>query len=163
MEWLRPNQATVKSKLNRILTNIFFPHGTLAPSGTGSPHWWNFIITFRHITDCSGRALRRNIYLTTHIHDPRGIRTRSPRKTVAADPRLKTIWPLLSAYQTQRWTYWIQEPSYKEHKWENSSEIRIRREVRHEYPSHTTGTIHNLSLIYWRIQTYTLLLRQINW
>jgi hypothetical protein len=24
----------------------------------------------------------------------------------------------------------------------------IMREMRHEYPSHTTGTLHNLSLIY---------------
>jgi hypothetical protein len=38
----------------------------------------------------------------------------------------------------------------------NSPEIRIRRELRHEYPSHTTGTIINLlknTYIYITVKT----------
>jgi hypothetical protein len=65
----------------------FFPSGSAAPNGPGSPHYRGFMITLRHTTlgrtpldEWSGR--RRDLYLTTHkhsqetdIHAPGGIRT----------------------------------------------------------------------------------------
>jgi hypothetical protein len=79
---------------------LFSSHGATAPSGPGNPHYRGFTITLSYTT--LGRtpldewsARRRDLYLRTHnthktdIHDPCGIRTRSPSKWAAADPRLR--------------------------------------------------------------------------
>ena len=80
----------------------FFFHVATAPSGPATSHCRGFTMTIRHTTlsrtpvdERSGR--RRDLYLITynthkrqiHTPPPGGIRTRSPSKRAAEDPRLR--------------------------------------------------------------------------
>ena len=77
--------------MNKVHVSFSTPwHNT--PSGPRPPNYRGFTITLWHTT--LGRtdkwsARRRDLYLTTDIHDSDGIRTRNPSTQVAADPRLR--------------------------------------------------------------------------
>ena len=97
--WRSLPSALLKVKL-LMKSNPYF-HCARAPRWSGPPHYRGFTITFGHITLCSTllnewTARRRDLYVTTlnshkrqDIHAPGGIRTCSPNKRVAADPRLR--------------------------------------------------------------------------
>jgi hypothetical protein len=79
---------------------LSFSNDASAPTGPGPPHYRGFTIT-RHITigrnplgEWSARSI--DLYPTTHnysqetdIHASGGIRTRNPKKRMAADTRLR--------------------------------------------------------------------------
>jgi hypothetical protein len=74
------------------LREWFVSSGATAPSGPGAPHYWGFMITFRHtplnrtpLDEWSARRKRSVSDNTQHsqetdIHAPAGIRTRNPSK-----------------------------------------------------------------------------------
>jgi len=83
------------------LRGFFFYQGATAPSGPRPPHCRGFVFTLRHTTlgrtpleersSPTQRLLPDNTQHTqeTNIHAPGGIRTHSPSKRAAADPRFE--------------------------------------------------------------------------
>ena len=106
---------------------FFFCLSVTAQSGPGPPHCWGRQITNEE-TPTVGRtpsdgwsAWRRDLYLTTHTHThtrdrhpcpPGGIRTWSPRKLSAVDPRLRPLCHWDRLYYPLK-TLWLPQNSWR--------------------------------------------------